>query len=635
MDNYYLKYLKYKTKYINLLEQLGGTNKVNRNKFTHNCFIYGYKQHSGECWNDSIQTIVTFSYPFVKTQELALIKQNEIQSSGITIISNAIKYRDHLKPIYFTYSDNPNDENTKKFNELFAGYLNRLISRFTHVYDNHINTSKKKEQTMSITCAVNALEFTQINRKITKKIDRHIHDAQLNHEILTLHCLSFVLLNGNSFVNFDIYDDKTINNIVYSDKNYFAIQLGTYDHSFSVYSCPGHKHYFYDDNNSQSFEFDWINWFKKNIKYKSYIDGFKDEYNLLNTDINLWEPYLVYEKAKDPRHITESILSYYNSKDDEIIILVGNEYKLFKHTKHNSTISSNPTIFISRVLYKINSMIGLYIDSASTQEEYISKLNLYNLLYTHNYDLDFVKEYIVNHFTFVNLDPYTFKNLMIDALILSHDEIINKAYENEGKQLLKIIDDKTNQPYYFDLIKYFSNIKDYSTFIFKYNEDEFINEFIIDVICYNETIGLKALKKPSFYNYLNTNFLYVIEKLIVTNNAHILFYIIKNNMCNCWTTKYNISDNDEQNNVSLIFYLGYYYNPAINTEITFANLIEYMANEWNPEYAQLFNSVDKNNHTLLYYIFMYQNKTAFNKILTVLINLHKKQQINIFTPLKI
>jgi len=63
MVNYYLKYLKYKTKYFITQE------KIKNDTFKHSCFIDGYKQYIGECWNDSIQTILTFSYPFEELQK--------------------------------------------------------------------------------------------------------------------------------------------------------------------------------------------------------------------------------------------------------------------------------------------------------------------------------------------------------------------------------------------------------------------------------------------------------------------------------------------------------------------------------------------------------------------------------------
>ena len=63
---YHTKYLKYKQKYINLKKQKGGSElSILENKIS-NTYTYcesidsGFTQHIGECWNDTIQTIMCF-----------------------------------------------------------------------------------------------------------------------------------------------------------------------------------------------------------------------------------------------------------------------------------------------------------------------------------------------------------------------------------------------------------------------------------------------------------------------------------------------------------------------------------------------------------------------------------------------
>ena len=109
MENYYLKYLKYKNKYIKLLEQYAGT-QITEQNFIHNCFIDGYKQHIGECWNDSIQTILTFSYPFEQLQKKALIKKRDgTFLTGLDIVSASFRYKQNLLPLHLlNESDNNN-----------------------------------------------------------------------------------------------------------------------------------------------------------------------------------------------------------------------------------------------------------------------------------------------------------------------------------------------------------------------------------------------------------------------------------------------------------------------------------------------------------------------------------------------
>ncbi len=48
------KYVKYKQKYINLKNNLKGG-------ACEKCPIWGFQQHIGECWHDSLSTIMLFS----------------------------------------------------------------------------------------------------------------------------------------------------------------------------------------------------------------------------------------------------------------------------------------------------------------------------------------------------------------------------------------------------------------------------------------------------------------------------------------------------------------------------------------------------------------------------------------------
>lgn len=47
--SYRKKYIKYKEKYLNLKNQYGGK--------CSSCTQYGFTNHQGECWNDSLMMI--------------------------------------------------------------------------------------------------------------------------------------------------------------------------------------------------------------------------------------------------------------------------------------------------------------------------------------------------------------------------------------------------------------------------------------------------------------------------------------------------------------------------------------------------------------------------------------------------
>jgi hypothetical protein len=101
MDYFYLKYIKYKYKYLELSQQIGGMkNKIlKRNNFiqTENCYVKGYAQYITECWSDSIQTIVTFAQPFGNTQKYSL---NQNNLSPEQIIKRGYENRSIFIPIH-------------------------------------------------------------------------------------------------------------------------------------------------------------------------------------------------------------------------------------------------------------------------------------------------------------------------------------------------------------------------------------------------------------------------------------------------------------------------------------------------------------------------------------------------------
>jgi hypothetical protein len=658
MDNYYLKYFKYKNKYLKLLDQVSGSNTkkiknpknpkllqkvislvpstlvpvsecqlsilpgnitanneiigINNSTFRHQCFESGYRQHIGECWNDAIQTIITFSAPFIKFQKLSLLRNN----TSIQIIEQAYNRRSEFIPIYLTNIDH------ESFKSLLITYLNNLLSRFNNLYKSELIEKKttnsmtpfdesKKEQNASITCTLNALKFTQINSRQNDEIfDRQDHGGSTCNEVLILHVLSFILLEDDNFINFDIYEEpclydfqKSIKDIVNSTKNYFALQLGTDTHAFCVYTCSNNINYYYDDENKGSTIFDWKNWFKKDILVLN-IDN--EEYKLKDhPDSNNWQPYRTYSHINSNN---KSILAYYNSTINKIIIWVPDDsrFKEFDHCISSEyTHSTPPNVFVSRRLSKITNIIGLYIDTATSRDEYIRKLNLENLLYINAYDLPFVKNYVNSYVNSLIIDGFkyidTFYTYIDNAFILSDIKMIKKMYSNTGLDMLNSYN-KT-KPWYFDarihlFFKTLNQYKDFVNRIIIKNDEITDYNFVKETIVYNETIGFEVLKyiiTDPKYN-LQPHFLNISINMLDNGNINMIIWLINNNVDNCMNNTYI----DEDNNVTFMHYLYNNYNKDYDME--FYNLIIQLCKIWDDKYLFLFTNNDSNGKNLLHYL---------------------------------
>lgn len=612
MLNYYLKYLKYKTKYYTLT-----TKTITDDTFAHSCFIDGYKQYFTECWNDSIQTILTFTEPFKELQKKALIKKSDGTFwNAKNIITEAFKNKKNLLPLHLI-----NENDKEIFENSLKSYIDRLLLRFKNLYYIH-NTGKpthEGDKALSITCALNAITFSEINKKNKLSSNRNVHFSNDHTEILSLHSLSFVLLPNNEFLNFDLYGNtvfyKPIDSIVSNAQKYFALQLGTYNHTFNVYMCPENKLYFYDNENKTSIEFDWVNYFNKNIKFNEYI--LKD---IPSSD--QWKFYLVICKDSlfycDPTCkpiVYNSRLCYYNESTNELLVLdkTINEYKIFNYIDITSKDYVSTEIkegdIQGYLCDEILSIFGLFISTAATTDDYKSQLEHLNyFLYNNNYDLPDVMTFILNKISWENIDEAS--EIIYNAFILEHSELIKQFYKNK-----RIFQEKK---YYFNSA--FINLKQYETFIkqFKLETDY---KFICDVIITNKNIAIEVLQinyiKNDFKDYFNLDFNDIFYKLTDYNNPNLelIKYLIKNNICDIISRKFTI----DTNKVNVFYYLAWSFvdrNPLILT-----NFFDYLLKNWNSMYTIL-NSINTNGNSILYEILCIKDTNNFINIINIFYKIH-------------
>ena len=119
--NYYLKYKKYKNKYLSLIR--GGAFD------TPICTNQGFSQHSGECWHDAFSMALLYSDGF-KEQTQTLLYNNEVDK----LIEFGMKNRWIHLPVIV----NIRKELTDKYLRLVKEYLLSLKERFTIHYNNYI-----------------------------------------------------------------------------------------------------------------------------------------------------------------------------------------------------------------------------------------------------------------------------------------------------------------------------------------------------------------------------------------------------------------------------------------------------------------------------------------------------------------
>ncbi len=136
MTDYYSKYLKYKNKYLSLKNdhQIGGAN----------CLRYGYQQHSGECWNDSLSMLMMQSDGLkdIFISQLYVVNVDEVHRNLTDLFATEnINKNAYLLPfsIYMYYLK----YKTTNFTRII--YIIREFLRLSKEYvKNHIERAKNR-----------------------------------------------------------------------------------------------------------------------------------------------------------------------------------------------------------------------------------------------------------------------------------------------------------------------------------------------------------------------------------------------------------------------------------------------------------------------------------------------------------
>jgi hypothetical protein len=299
--DYKNKYLKYKTKYLNLQYdenlnlQYGG--KVPCNK--------GYQNMIGSCWAIALQMI--FSFGDINNDHLEKVMKSFDNGSYL------IFWRDSSKDTFLTNRDNFIETQIKKvqedpelkdfFPEDFfktpaKGYLIKILQKFIDRYYSKVfgiqNTEKPKDlsdpksnkERCEIVIATYCKKLFQ-NYKGVKLID----DYYLNYYISKPNSIDDInhvstFVQGNPLTEYLFFNLLSIfflgekysfkpfynnfNLINFDDKKDIGILIQTYDHVCCLFMCNGSEKY-YNDNDKKIYNCNWKTLLNKSNINKLYV----------------------------------------------------------------------------------------------------------------------------------------------------------------------------------------------------------------------------------------------------------------------------------------------------------------------------------------------------------------------------
>ena len=222
--------------------------KYKRQLFQLKCFITGFKQHDGECWNDSIMMF------FCNQDEIKEVVQRKLRFLSATeIIQLALlKNRENLLPSLYLEKE--------FFDTILTNlpdYLNKMKERFNYYYD-YYNEDEDKQKIPKYFKGDSSprlgIECAKSGQKIISAVGS---DTRVIVSILII--LSCFLLDDIEL----IFNIKNINKIKREDSNnviavYNLLREYEYDngHASLFYICNGITYHF-DDNEPQPKIFDF------------------------------------------------------------------------------------------------------------------------------------------------------------------------------------------------------------------------------------------------------------------------------------------------------------------------------------------------------------------------------------------
>jgi hypothetical protein len=280
------KYLKYKSKYLQLKNQIGGQVPCDR----------VYRNIWGTCWAVAVQTIITFS---------------DASSDDLYKIMNSIKPEDidcFIEYRIETISNNPELNNIfpKCLGDIFSPtkkvFLINILKKFIDRYFNKVLNiklttkesdedydDKKNPLRCEIIIAQNfnnlfKLPFFKLSVEESSKFGGNIIAQYLLINLLSVFFLGYKVSFTNYYDNFNL--------IQFNPSNDLGILINIREHSCCLYICNGEEKY-YNDNDKKVYKSKWIDLLKraKNLYVESKFP------------LRLIKSYKLYEKKEDVNNV--------------------------------------------------------------------------------------------------------------------------------------------------------------------------------------------------------------------------------------------------------------------------------------------------------------------------------------------
>jgi hypothetical protein len=268
MDYYKHKYLKYKNKYINLRmgsELIGSAV----------CHYSALHQHTGECWSDSLQSMLIYSDTFNDKIQEILIKLSTDEKISEYVINVIKKKQNDGLPLNYDVS------NTADYDH-FLLHSTNLIKFYRDRFLNRIeldSTSLNMERPIrlisnpSFTLACERFSLSLIRYKRHIKTDSSIKGARKFEQIYMLKLFNYLFLDNDVMISYSRkylnYDKVKLNEIELSKVN--SILISTTNHAMSVITCGGEQYFFNDNLRPTMHKYDWKSNFTKNDLNELYL----------------------------------------------------------------------------------------------------------------------------------------------------------------------------------------------------------------------------------------------------------------------------------------------------------------------------------------------------------------------------
>jgi hypothetical protein len=480
------KYLKYKKKYLNLKNQIGGVA----------CLPHGFIQHHGECWHDSLLTSLLLSNEFGEHIQFIF------NSKTIDEIINEEKPKEFLLPLNINYDAL---DDFKKYSKIYLEKVDKRLkqkseqgtSKYEFITEKFPETLelKKQESEINSICSSNTLlDIRNINN-----IDKVNHGGDDIAYIITVQLYNYYFYqSGNEFINLEeinnIDDTITIDHEILKKTNSVLISINS-----TIGTDSSHAVCFYKCNTQESG--------KLETNYFYYDDNLGDEGSEKVNHLFDWNEFLLNKQNKFSNLFNKiKDMSYYFKEDS---------YKLEK--------------------WKITKIRLLYYDEYSLIDECISSGYSITDTYTKISNEYYIKIYKLIRIWFCN-------DLLISNRITQFDKIVKQiifpeinSNKNLYDKILTKIDNKLfNTNFLFYTNDELSNNRNNKEIMLKY-----INENPLYICYLSKTIDINAdilfivdknVTNIYFINLLMNNPTFILYKNIICINKELMCKLINVNI---------------------------------------------------------------------------------------------------------